>query len=220
MNSKERNEWIKAVGACVPDAVVKDMLAAAEAADAPGRWEVSVCGAGLHAAGLRFFGAGDYARWRKSCAKAFRLACVGPDGPAEGLPWLTAAWDLKTGGWTALRLSGSARGKIAAWDFRPGQAPVRRLLAPVAFKARAFGEPALDLALEEFSRLAPLATLSFEAPGWSLRLARPLRWPLFARCDLSAAFTPHSSQLALFLLDRGVTELSFDGEALWAHCAG
>ncbi len=220
MNSKERTEWIKAVGACVPDAVVKGMLAAAEAVDAPGRWEVSVCGGGLRSAGLRFFGEGDYARWRKACGKAFGLAGAGPDGPAAGLPWLTAAWDLKTGRWTALRLSGSARGKAAAWEFRPGRAPARRILAPAAFKAGAFGEPALDGALEEFSRLAPLAALSVEAPGWSLRLRRPLRWPLFARCDLSAAFTQTSSQLALFLLDRSVTELSFDGEALWAHCAG
>ncbi|MCR4296336.1 MAG: hypothetical protein NUW21_12435, partial [Elusimicrobia bacterium] len=181
MNSKERTEWIQAVGACVPDAVVKGMLAAAEAVDAPGRWEVSVCGAGLHSAGLRFFGAGDYARWRKACVKVFGLDRVGPDGPAEGLPWLTAAWDLRTGGWTSLRLSGSARGKAASWEFRPGRPPVRRLLAPAAFKAGTFGEPALDLALVEFSRLSPLATLSAEAPGWSLRFAQRLRWPLFAR---------------------------------------
>jgi len=37
---------------------------------------------------------------------------------------------------------------------------------------------------------------------------------------VSGAFTPGSSQLALFLLDRRVTELAFDGEGLWAHCAG
>lgn len=228
MNSKERVEWVKAVGACVAGADVKAMLAAGEALDAPGRWEVSVRGGTLASAGLRFFGAGEHAAWSRACAKAFALDGAGPDGaPAAGFPWLAAAWDLKTGRWTSARLCGTARGaklkggQALAWDFAAGgEAPVRRLLSPSAFKPGAFGEPALDRALEDFSRLAPLASLSVEAPGWSLRLARPLRWPLFARCDLSAAFTPSSSQLALFLLDRSVTELSFDGEGLWAHCAG
>jgi hypothetical protein len=96
----------------------------------------------------------------------------------------------------------------------------RRALRPGRFKAGVFGEPALDRALEEFSLLCPLESMSLEEPGWSLRLAGGLRWPLFARCDLSAAFTPDSAQRALFLLDRRVTELSFDGEALWAHCTG
>lgn len=227
MNAKERAEWTKAVGACVPGSAIKPMLAAGAALDFPGRWEASVCGAGLHAAGLRFFGTGDYKIWRKACGRTFALDAAGPGSPREGFPWLTAGWDLKTGRWTALRLCGSSRGaalepaQALAWDFAPGgEAPARRLLSPAPFKAGAFGEPALDLALEEFSRLSPLASLTVSAPGWSLRLARPLRWPMFARCDLSAAFTPNSSQLALFLLDRSVTELSFDGESPWAHCAG
>ncbi|MDD5303023.1 MAG: hypothetical protein PHS14_07920 [Elusimicrobia bacterium] len=227
MNAKERTEWTKAVGACLPGGDIKAMLAAAEAADGPGRWEVSVCGAGLHAVGLRFFGAGDHGAWIKAALKAFALEGPGPDAPREGFPWLTAAWDLKTGRWTAVRLCGSARGaklkagRALAWDFTAGrETPTRRLLNPVPFKAGIFKEPVLDRALEDFSRLAPLASLSHEAPGWSLRLSQRLRWPMFARCELSAAFTPASSQLALFLLDRSVTELSFDGETLWAHCAG
>jgi hypothetical protein len=228
MNAKERREWVKAVGACLPGSDVRGMLAAAEALDAvgAGRWEVSVSGAGLHAIGLRFFGAGDYAAWSKACLKAFSLD-GGPDAPREGFPWLTAAWDLKTGRWTALRLCGAARaaklkaGQALAWDFKAGdKAPVRRLLRPVPFKAGIFREPVLDRALEDFSRLCPVSSLSVEDPGWSLRLESRLRWPMFARCELSGAFTPNSSQLALFLLDRSVTELSFDGEALWAHCAG
>lgn len=229
MNAKERIEWVKAVGACLPGSDVRGMIAAGEALDdtGTGRWEVSMSGAGLHGAGLRYFGAGDYAAWSKACLKAFSLDGPGPDAPREGFPWLTAAWDLKTGRWTALRLCGGTRaaklkpGQALAWDFKAGDtAPLRRLLRPVPFKAGIFKEPVLDRALEDFSALSPLASLSVEEPGWSLRFARRLRWPMFARCDLSSAFSPNSSQLALFLLDRSVTELSFDGEALWAHCAG
>lgn len=228
MNARERGEWLKAVRSCFPELDTRALAAAAAAVDGPGRWEASVSGAGLHAAGLRYFGSGPYDAWRSACAKAFGLeAAAGPDAPRPGFPWLTAAWDLKSGAWTALRLTGASRGArlkpgaALAWDFKPGgKEPVRRLLNPVAFKAGIFNEPVLDRALEDFSRLCPLAALSVEEPGWSLRLAQRLRWPLFARCDLSAVFTPDSSQLALFLLDRSVTELSFDGEALWAHCAG
>jgi hypothetical protein len=227
MNTKERIEWTTAVGACVPGADVKAMLSAAEALDGPGRWEVSVSGGGLHRVGLRFFGAGDHAAFLKAARKAFALDAAGPSAPAGGFPWLSAAWDVKTGRWTALRLCGAARGaalkpgQALAWDHKPeGGAPLRRLLRPVAFKPGIFREPALDRALEDFARLSPLSSLSVEDPGWGLRLERPLRWPMFARCDLSAAFTPGSAQRALFLLDRSVTELAFDGEALWAHCAG
>lgn len=228
MNAKERGEWLKAIGSCFPELETRAMAAAAEAVDGPGRWEVSVCGGGLDRAGLRYFGGGPYDRWRSACARAFSVdASAGPSAPRPDFPWFTAAWDLKTGAWTALRLTGAARGarlkdgQAFAWDFTPGEkAPARRLLNPAPFRAGAFKEPVLDRALEDFSRLAPVASLSVEEPGWSLRFAQPLRWPMFARCDISAAFTPRSSQLALFLLDRRVAALSFDGEALWAHCAG
>lgn len=227
MNAKERTEWVKAVGACQPGADIKEMLAISEALDGPGRWEVSVSGAGLHRVGLRFFGAGDHRAWLKNARGAFALSGPGPDSALEAFPWMSAVWDLKTGRWTSLRLCGSAAGVklprdgAVAWDYTAGvPAPVRRVLKPVPFKPGIFREPALDRALEDFSRLCPLASLSVEEQGWSLRLAQRLRWPLFARCEVSAAFTPASSQWALFLLDRSVTELSFDGEALWAHNAG
>lgn len=227
MNSKEREEWVKAVGACVPGTDIKEMLAASAALDAPGRWEASVSGGGLHRVGLRFFGRDGYPAWRKACGKSFSIGAAGPDAPAEGYPWMAASWDLKSGGWTSLRLCGGMRGRrlrpgqAFAWDFRPGGgAPLRRLLSPAKFEPGVFGEPALDRALEDFSRLSPVSSLTVEESGWALRLAQPLRWPMFARCDLSSAFTPAGAQLALFLLDRSVTELSFDGEVLWAHCAG
>jgi hypothetical protein len=230
MNVKERVDWLKAVGACLPGSETRPMAAAAAALDAagPGRWETSVRGGTLTHVGLRFFGSGPFDAWRAAAAEAFSYdADLGPDAPRPGFPWLTAAWDLKTGAWTALRLSGALedsklkRGHALAWDFKPkGSGPERRALKPVPFKPGLFNEPALDSAFEDFSRLHPLSAMLIEEEGWSLRVARPLRWPLFARCDVSAAFTPSSSQLALFLLDRRVTELAFDGEGLWAHCAG
>ena len=55
---------------------------------------------------------------------------------------------------------------------------------------------------------------------WSLLLERPLPWPLFLRCDLSAAFQPRASQFSLLLRDAGIVALDFDGEALWARFSG
>lgn len=229
MNKKERSEWLKAVGACLPESDVRAMASTASALDAAGagRWEVSVQGGGLRLIGLRFFGTGHHARWLKACRKSFSLKGPGPNAPRDGFPWLTAAWDLKTGRWTVLRLCGGARGvslkpgQALAWDFAAGvKAATRRLLNPVPFKEGIFKEPILDRAFDDFSRLSSLAALSIESPGWSLRFAQPLRWPLFARCDMAASFAPQASQLALFLLDRKVAEISFDGEALWAHCGG
>jgi hypothetical protein len=223
MNVKERVEWTKALRACFPGLQTDNMTSAAEAIPTPGRWEVSVRGGALNAAGLRFFGEGDYAAFRKEAAKAFVLGNSGPDSPADGFPWLIASWDLATGQWASVRLTGLEKGgkQVFAWEFsQTAKIPKKRLLKPAPFKPGAFGDMALDKALADFAKLCPVSTLSLEEPGWSLKLAAPPRWPMFARCDISAAFTPLSSQLALFLLDRRVTELSFDGEALWAHCTG
>jgi hypothetical protein len=224
VNRKERQEWIRAVGACLPDAEIRPMLKAADALDdaCAGRWEASVSGLGPKLAGLRFFGSADYAAFKKAAAEAFALKAVLPEAPAAGFPWLAASWDLGTGRRIALRLFGAgARGQAAAVDYGPkGQLAKRVALRPARFDARIFEEPALERALAEFHRLCPASSLTIEPSGWALKLESPLRWPLFARCDLSAAFAPSSSQLALFLLDRKVTELTFDGEALWAHCAG
>lgn len=228
MNFKELAEWQKAVGACRPGLDLNGMSAVSAALEraGTGRWEVSLGGRGLHSAGLRYFGAAgtDYKAWQDAAARAFGLSRKSlPAAPHPDYPWLGAAWDLKTGAWTSLRFGGAEpkSGRALAFDFKPGDAgPARRALKPVAFKPGIFKEEALDRALEDFSRLCPVESISFEDSGWTLRLGRALRWPLFARCEVSAAFTPDSSQLALFLLDRNVVELSFDGEALWAHCAG
>lgn len=234
MNFKERHDWLKAVAACMAGFDLRALTAASAALEdaAPGRWEISMGGGGLHMVGLRFFGKSmdTYEPWLTVAAKAFGVGTWrGAAAPTPGFPWLSATWDLKTGFWTSLRFYGeggsaASRLKIGqsfAWDFASaGKTPIRRLLSPAPYKAGIFKEPVLDGALEDFDRLCPLSTFLSVELGWSLRLARPIRWPMFARCDVSAAFAPHSSQLALFLLDRHVTELSFDGEALWVHCAG
>jgi hypothetical protein len=58
------------------------------------------------------------------------------------------------------------------------------------------------------------------SPGWTLVLERPLAWPLFLRCDVSAAFAPRAAQLSLILRDARLVALDFDGEALWARFVG
>lgn len=200
------------------------MLAAADALEdaCAGRWESSVSGLGPMLAGLRFFGAGDYGAFKKAAAKAFGLKAVLPESPALGFPWLSVSWDLGTGRRLALRVFGAGRpGQADAFDYgRKGEQLRRVPLKPKRFDPGIFEEPALERALTDFTSLCPAESLTVEPSGWALKLEKPLRWPMFARCDVSAAFTPSSSQLALFLLDRKVTELTFDGEALWAHCRG
>jgi hypothetical protein len=89
-----------------------------------------------------------------------------------------------------------------------------------AFSSGAFAEPVAS-ALKAFDGLAPISEVRFAAKGrWTLILARPLAWPLFLRCDLSAAYASRAAQLSLVLRDARVDALEFDGEALWARCAG
>lgn len=88
------------------------------------------------------------------------------------------------------------------------------------FSAAAFAEPVAS-ALKAFDGLAPISEVRFAAKGrWTLILSRPLAWPLFLRCDLTAAFAPRAAQLSLVLRDARIDALEFDGEALWARCSG
>ena len=162
MNVKERVEWTKALRSCFPGLQTDAMAAATEIIDAPGRWEVSVRGGALTSAGLRFFGDGDYAAWRKTASKAFVLGNSGPTAPRAGFPWLTATWDLQTGLWTSVRLCGEEAGRklrngqALAWDFsQSAKIPKTKMLSPVPFKAGAFGEPALNEMQQPHLALAP-----------------------------------------------------------------
>lgn len=89
----------------------------------------------------------------------------------------------------------------------------------VKFSPAAFAEP-IASALKAFHALAPIAEVRFAPKGrWTLILQRPLPWPLFLRCDVSAVFAPRAAWLTLILRDAPVTALEFDGEALCVWCA-
>lgn len=127
-----------------------------------------------------------------------------------------------SGGSGALRLV--APGALdAAWDPRSGAWLYKKTGAPkgraVPFRAKDFAAP-VDEALARFHRLCPVASVRRDGPRWTLNLERPLAWPLFLRCDLSAAFAPRASQLSLLLRDARIVALDFDGEALWARFSG
>ena len=120
----------------------------------------------------------------------------------------------------------AAFGAGADWQVsvRGGDAPAVRARRRGAaaggarFSAAAFAEPVAS-ALKAFHALSPVARVRAAPKGrWTLELERPLPWPLFLRCDVSAAFAPRAAQLSLILRDAPVSALEFDGEALWARC--
>lgn len=120
----------------------------------------------------------------------------------------------------------TADGSGADWEvsLRGGDPPAVRARRRAAveggarFSPSAFAEPVAS-ALKAFDALAPVArVLSAPKGRWTMVLARPLPWPLFLRCDVSAAFAPRAAQISLILRDAPVSALEFDGEALWARC--
>ena len=155
---------------------------------------------------------------RKAAAKALGLApdALGSDAGSSESPWLDARWDARSRQWRAveLGLSGGVRRLL------PVSGPVRKLKSK-PFKAKDFGEPSAA-ALAEFHALVPVRrVISTEGrDGWILELERFIPWPLFLRCDVSAAFTARASQLSLLLRDARVRAIEFDGEALWARFVG
>lgn len=114
------------------------------------------------------------------------------------------------------------------WEIsvRGGDAPAVKAAAAGAakpgkrFSPAAFEEPVAS-ALKTFAALCPVSEMRLGPGGaWSLTLERPVPWPAFLRCDLSAAFVPRAAQWSLVLRDARVAALDFDGEALWARCSG
>ncbi len=118
-----------------------------------------------------------------------------------GSPWLETRWDLSAG---TLERTSDGRGRRAG-----------------RFDPRSFPDAAVARALAEFAALAPVATRIVEGKRrWALRLAGRLPWPAFLRCEISAAFTARSAQIALLTPAHAVRELSFEGESLWAYFEG
>ncbi|MBI3554163.1 MAG: hypothetical protein HY077_16825 [Elusimicrobia bacterium] len=225
MNSKECLDWLGGVADSFPELRLKDLRSAVEtlaAAQPAGRWEGGLCGpAGFSRLAIRFHGPASNA------AKIFGVRGLSaPKAAAPGFARLRVVWDCKAGRWESLRLLGAAgRGGAAGSDCRRaknGRPAISEIsLAARAFRPAGLGEPALEKALSAFAELCPVED-EVRGPGgqWALRLAGGAPFPAFLRCDISAAFTPLSSQLAFLLLDRRVVELAFDGDALWAYFRG
>jgi len=199
MNTVHARRWLKAAAACDFQGSYAGPLALLEAcAPLDCAWQGAVSGAGGSVRLLPRPLVATSASVRAAAALVLGLKNVPP--PAANGDWIDAAWDTRKGSWTAVR-TGAPKGKVGP------------------FRAKDFAEP-VNEALARFHRLNPLASVRRTGEAWSLILERPLPWPLFLRCDLSAAFQPRSSQLSLLLRDAGVTALDFDGEALWARFSG
>lgn len=197
MNSLQALRWLRATAACDPKGDYRGPLALLSACGACD-WEGAVSARGA----LRLLPRPPRALPAAARARAARLLGLArlPAGPDREGFWLDAAWDPASGSW-----SRAAAGGV------PGR--------PRPFRPRDFAAPVGE-ALARFHALCPLASSRRVGASWSLALERPLPWPLFLRCDLSAAFQPRASQLSLLLRDARVVALDFDGEALWARFRG
>ncbi len=199
MNAVHVRRWLKAAAACDFEGSYAGPLALVEAcAPLECVWQGAVCGADGSVRLLPRPLAAVPSSVRAATALVLGLKSV-PASSANG-DWIDAAWDPRKGSWTAVR-AGAPKGKVGP------------------FRAKDFAEPVSE-ALARFHRLSPLSSVRRSGEAWSLFIERPLPWPLFLRCDLSAAFQPRASQLSLLLRDSGVTALDFDGEALWARFSG
>jgi hypothetical protein len=152
-------------------------------------------------------------------ARDFLVACAAcdPAGDYAARQELVAAQAEPGAEWEGAVRGGDAfEVKVARRSAAPARGPAAR-----RFSAADFAEPVAS-ALKTFDALAPIAEVRRErgAAGWTLVLAKPLPWPLFLRCDVSAAFAPRAAQLSLILRDARVIALDFDGEALWARFVG
>jgi hypothetical protein len=206
VNAKHCRDFLTACAACDPgsDYGAPQALVAAVAEALPeGEWEAAVRAGDPSALRLALRACGDLTAARGVLSRLLDLPAESlAKGPRPGLSWVEARWDAKDGRWV------SARAGDDGSRARP-------------FRAAAFGEPA-GRALADFSGLAPVAEVRTVpgSPGWTLVLERPLAWPLFLRCDVSAAFAPRAAQLSLILRDARLVALDFDGEALWARFVG
>jgi hypothetical protein len=215
MNSVQRQDWLKTVEECRPAwrlAGLSPLLARWDGAAAGGVWEGGISNRPeSKTLAVRYFGKdSEFPAWKRAASEIGGDCAVG-DAPARGgLPWLTVVWD-------------------AAED-RPARVgpSLQTLSKPDRFDPRAIEDPALAKVLADFHALCPIRDLVFQfsaaasgesrpLPSWSLRLAEPLAWPLFLRLDMAASFAAESSQFSFFLLDRRVSELEFEGGAIWAY---
>ena len=214
MNGAQRRDWLKTVSECSPEWRLDGLTAVLARLDedvAGGTWEGGVCNRPeAKTVAVRYFGTnGDFEAWKRALSGISEVSAgVGAHPPAGGLPWLTIVWDAAAG-----RLERVGPGKI--------------LYKPCRYSRREIEDAAQAQVLADFDALCRIRDLVFQFSagpgkprplgGWSLRLERPLAWPLFARLEMAASFAAESSRLSFFLLDRRVRELEFDGERIWAY---
>lgn len=214
MNAKQRDDWARAAADCLypgKEAGLLELFARLDADGAPGRWQAGLCGAkGFSPVSFRLF-APALPR-----GTAGALGVEPPAGaPPEGFPVLSFLWDFEAGEPREARLYGAGGAPRRARARSRGE---ERLLEARPFRAKDFGEPVAS-ALSELAALAPVRDAVVE-PGtarWALRLSRGLGWPGFLALSAAAAFGPRGGQSALLMRALRVSEIAFDGEALWAH---
>ena len=233
MNLKETLDWLGAVQDSFPDLSLGTIQGVVERLGAGGgRWEAGLAGGeGFSTVAVRYFGpASDFAAWLELAASQFgvRPEELRLSAPAEGFPWLSATWDLRSGQWRSARLLGQGprRGLAAGARLERGRkAPAPLRCQSATFRPSELGEPALEKVLADFSRLCPVADRVADSspdgpPRWSLRLREGLPWSGFLRCDLSKGFSAGCSQSSFLMRRLQVRELAFEGDLLWAYCGG
>ncbi len=197
MNSLQLKGALAALGAAPgsPDFSGPAALLAAVADARPGvEWLASVRAGSPERLRLSFEADADS---RRAAARALGRA----DFPGKGRGLIEADWD----------------GARKAWIAAGPRAPRPR----ARFSPEAFPSPIAE-GLAAFHAREPLAGVEF-GPGsgvWTLLPARPVPWPRFLRCDLSAAFAPRAAALCLAFRDARIVALEFDATALWARLTG
>lgn len=226
MIARERDDLLRAFSDCLP-ASAGGVTALRRAAEGLGRlegarWELAVPGGELDAAGLRLIGTGGYSDWlagvRTASGAAARL-CEGWSAPPAGRPWAAVSSSFASPG-AALTLFGRDRRGLVAVDC--SSRPVVRRLQARPFDAGFLGDPDIERALSDFSRLVAVSQLVVEAGGaaWAVRFREAPAWPELLRCDVAASFAAQAGLLTLLLLSRSVRELEFREGRLWAMVAG
>jgi hypothetical protein len=236
MNAIERQDWLQAVSESRPKLrlgpLIK-LLARLDGAATGGFWEGGVSGRpGGQRLAVRYFGESrNYSSWRRAAGPLLELPDAGKhEAPTDGFPWASLVWNAAAGKLerAALlsRTSGS-RGTNAVIRADGEKKPRASLFETEPYSSRTIVDEGLAKVLGAFDAQCPIRDLVYQfsakgsgprrpLPAWSLRLKDPVSWPLFLRLDLAGSFAAESSRLSFLLLDRRVSELSFEGETLWA----
>jgi hypothetical protein len=224
MNSVHARAFLTAAASCDPSGDYSGPRALVDAlakAAPESEWHAAVSGGSASALRLGLLFCGDLTAARAAASSVLPVDADRLDfAPGAARPWLDAAWDAKNGTWTGVELARGGKNGDFVRVLSPEAGPEKKLIAR-KFSAADFEDPVAS-ALKAFHALEPVAAVQTAAgrPDWTLKLARPVPWPRFLRCDVAGAFVPRAAQLTLLLRDARVVALDFDGEALWARFVG